>query len=574
MSQATTALRARLLWAFALVAVPPTLLLAWLLVQAASARLETDARERLQRRLHAAHQRVERLRQRAATQVAAVLNDDLLATDVASEAPSSEAWLASRLAVRRDLPVLELLDASEHVLSSAHFPAGLGLADHDSLLPDTTSLRFERVGQDYGVGERLAVVAAARGTWRDAPVVVRGGFFLDAEWLRELAGVMQADVALWDRARQRWLAPPESVLVDWTLAPPGDAASGETWLRQSPYRWTSEPLASGLLLVAAEPRQEARALLFGVQRAALVGLAVALTGALGAGLWLAGRLAQPVAALAAGTRRIADGDLESSVHVAGPREIVALAQDFNRMSDALRASRTRLVQAERVASWREMARRLAHELKNPLFPIQLSVETLRRALEREEASPSAAGAHAFASLFREASDTILLELRSLRRIIDGFSEFARMPAPVLVATDVNALVRQVALLYGPSASSVRIEFELAQPAPQIAADAALLERALGNLVKNALEAMPDGGRLGLRTRVVSEGTVVEVSDEGPGLDAEQRTRLFTPDYTTKPGGSGLGLAIVQGIVSDHGGRIEVQSLSGRGTAFSLIFPSA
>jgi signal transduction histidine kinase len=566
-------LRARLLWAFALVAVPPTLLLAGLLVQATSTRLESDARERLQRRLRAARLRVEHLRQRADAQVAAVLADDLPAAGGAMDTPPGEPWLASRLAARRDLPALELLDASDHVLSSAHFPAGLGLLDRDGLLPNASSLRFERVGQDYGVGERLAVVAAARGTWRGAPVVVRGGFFLDSDWLRELAGVMQADVALRDQARQRWLAPPESVFAEWTQPAPGDAgaaATGEAWLRHTPYRWAGEALAPGLLLVAAEPRLESRVLLAGVRRAALVGLALALAAALGAAFWLAGRLTRPVSALASGARRIADGDLEASVPIAGPREIAALARDFNRMSDALRASQARLMQSERVAAWREMARRLAHELKNPLFPIQLSVETLRRELDR----PATERGATFATLFRDASDTILLELRSLRRIIDGFSEFARMPAPALAATDVNACVRQVAALYGPSATEARLELELAEPAPCVPADAALLERALGNLVKNALEAMPGGGRLRLRTYLVPEGVAIDVCDEGPGLDADQRTRLFTPDYTTKPGGSGLGLAIVQGIVSDHGGRIVVHSQHGQGTIFSLVFPSA
>lgn len=573
MSAAAGPLRGRLVAAFALVAVPPTLLLAALLVEATSAHLEEEALQRLQRRLHAARGRVEWLRQRAAAQAAAVLHDDLPGLSQAPDTKLAEPWLASRLAARRDLPVLELLDTSEHVLSSAHFPAGLGLLDRDTTLAGEAGLRFERVGEDYGVGERLAVVATTRGTWRGAALVVRAGFFLDDGWLRELGGVMQADVALRDERRERWLAPPESMLAGWSAPPLTGAVAGPVALRQTPYRWAAERLAPGLTLVAAEPRDESRVLLLGVRRAALGGLALALGGALAAAFWLAGRLAQPVSALAAGARRIADGDLDALVPVVGPREIAALAHDFNRMSDALRSSRTRLVQAERVASWREMARRLAHELKNPLFPIQLSVETLRRELDRQPSGRGDEHAGRFATLFREASDTILQELRSLRRIIDGFSAFARMPAPQLAPVDVNALVRQVVALYAPGVEGVQIELNLAEPA-RLIADGALLERALGNLVKNALEAMPGGGHLTVSTRTAPEGVAIDVGDDGPGLDTEQRTRLFTPEYTTKPGGSGLGLAIVQGIVSDHGGRIEVRSTCGEGTVFSLMFPSA
>jgi signal transduction histidine kinase len=119
---------------------------------------------------------------------------------------------------------------------------------------------------------------------------------------------------------------------------------------------------------------------------------------------------------------------------------------------------------------------------------------------------------------------------------------------------------------------VRIETDLAAGLPPVPADRDLLARALGNLVANALEAMPDGGTLAVKTRAVGEGVALEVSDTGPGLTEEQRTRLFTPYYTTKKGGTGLGLAIVQGIVSDHGGRIQVESAPGAGTTFTLVLP--
>jgi signal transduction histidine kinase len=213
-----------------------------------------------------------------------------------------------------------------------------------------------------------------------------------------------------------------------------------------------------------------------------------------------------------------------------------------------------------------MARRLAHELKNPIFPIQLSIETLRRVAEEDSSG------RRLADLFREASLTILDELRSLRKIIDEFSLFARMPAPQPAPLAVNEIVEQALRLYSPRAGGVEVSTELAGDLPPVTGDRDLLGRALGNLVSNALDALGGAGRLTLRTARHGDGVRIDVEDTGPGLSDEQRTRLFTPYYTTKRGGTGLGLAIVQGIVSDHGGRVEVSSAPGRGTAFTLFLP--
>jgi nitrogen fixation/metabolism regulation signal transduction histidine kinase len=244
------------------------------------------------------------------------------------------------------------------------------------------------------------------------------------------------------------------------------------------------------------------------------------------------------------------------------------------MTAELRDSRDRLLQAERVAAWREMARRLAHELKNPIFPIQLSIETLRRVLDQEERGQAGAGGPGFAALFRESSDTILEELRSLRSIIEEFSQFARMPRPRLQPTDVNTLVEQALALYRSRANGVVIETDLSAALPLASADRDLLGRALTNLIANAFEAMPEGGTLRVRTAAEPPGVSVQVEDTGPGLTDDQRTRLFTPYYTTKRGGTGLGLAIVQGIISDHGGRVQVKSEPGHGTTFTLLLPAA
>ena len=548
-------LRARLLL-LVLVAAAPTLVVAAALERLMSARLEQAARQRLAAAHAALQSHLRRLQARAAAQVSAVAREDL---PQQPRDPDLLPSLAAGLAQRRDLPMLEVLDEGGRILSSAHWPVGMGLADRDQPFPGPLGLRLERVGDEYGLGQRLALTAEQQATWQGAPALVRGGLFLDEALLSELAGLTQAELAV--QAGGRTLVPARSPL-------PVPGGPDGAW------RLERRELGAGLVLLAAVPRREADALVAEVRQATLAAAALALSAGVLVALVLARRLERPVSALAEGARRLSAGALGSRVPEGGPPEVRDLARAMNAMSAALEASQSRLVQAERVASWREMARRLAHELKNPIFPIQLSVETLRRTLDRRPAPARPAGdeSAAFEALFRESSETILQELRSLRRIIDEFSDFARLPQPSLAPTDVNAVAEGVLGLYRARAGEVAVESALAPGLPPAPADAELLARALGNLVANALEAMPQGGRLRVGTELRADGLALTVADTGPGLDDDQRQRLFTPYYTTKPGGTGLGLAIVQSIVSDHGGRIEVASERGRGTTFTLLFP--
>jgi two-component system nitrogen regulation sensor histidine kinase NtrY len=252
--------------------------------------------------------------------------------------------------------------------------------------------------------------------------------------------------------------------------------------------------------------------------------------------------------------------------VPGDDEIAQLANSFNRMTAELLTQKERLVQAERVAAWRELARRLAHELKNPLFPLQLTVENLLRAREQ---SPEQ-----FDEVFRESARTLLGEISNLKTIVGRFSEFSRMPQPHLQAVEVNELLRGVAQLFqaqlqAPGRAAIVCTLELEENMPPISADPELLHRAISNLVLNAMDAMPSGGTLTLRSRSRDGRAVMEVADTGSGLTPEECARIFTPYYTSKQHGTGLGLAIVQSVVSDHGGTISVQSEPGRGTTFVI-----
>jgi nitrogen fixation/metabolism regulation signal transduction histidine kinase len=237
------------------------------------------------------------------------------------------------------------------------------------------------------------------------------------------------------------------------------------------------------------------------------------------------------------------------------------------MTSELIHQRDRAVQAERVAAWRELARRLAHELKNPLFPLQITVENLMKARQQ--------GSTDFEEIFKESTATLLAEVNNLKKIIGRFSDFSKMPAPQLQSVDLNALLGETVKLFAPQLASanppIRLLTEFTSEVTTISGDPDLLRRAFENLVLNAIDAMPQGGRLRVSTSASADQVVVEISDTGAGITEEEGSRLFTPYYTTKQHGTGLGLAIVQSVISDHDARISVSSRPGEGTTFRMEF---
>jgi two-component system nitrogen regulation sensor histidine kinase NtrY len=286
--------------------------------------------------------------------------------------------------------------------------------------------------------------------------------------------------------------------------------------------------------------------------------------------WGAARVTRPVQKLVVAAHEVSQGNWNARVDAHGRDEIGQLSKSFNQMTTQLVEQRERLVQVERVAAWRELARRLAHELKNPLFPLQTTVENLQRA--REQNSPQ------FDEVFRESTGIMLGEIDNLKAIVSRFSDFAKMPQPELAAVNLNEIVRTVVKLFEAQFGAVgrppiTPELHLEENLPIIQADATLLHRAIENLILNAMDAMPAGGVLMLRTQKIEGGVSLEVSDTGTGLTPEESERIFTPYYTSKQHGSGLGLAIVQAIVADHGGRISVESESGVGTSFHIELPA-
>jgi len=346
----------------------------------------------------------------------------------------------------------------------------------------------------------------------------------------------------------------------------GPGASSETF--------NAIPLAGregdllGVLLVGSSRQNLIQMLDFIRALALLVGGGVILLGLI-LGWWISARVTRPIERLAAGAREVAAGHWEARVTVRSRDEIGQLAEAFNEMTRQLAEQRERLVQTERVAAWRELAKRLAHELKNPLFPLQLTVENLQRA--REQTSEQ------FDEIFFESTATLRAELDNLKTIVSRFSDFAKMPPPEFESVDLNELVRGAVKLFEPQLAPVgrppiTTELYLDENGPRPQADRTLLRRALENLILNSLDAMPAGGTLTVRTAQRNGAVRLEVTDTGEGLTPEECARLFTPYYTTKRHGTGLGLAIVQSVVSDHAGRIEVESAPGAGATFRIELP--
>jgi len=228
---------------------------------------------------------------------------------------------------------------------------------------------------------------------------------------------------------------------------------------------------------------------------------------------------------------------------------------------------TPLVRTQRVAAWRDVARRLAHEIKNPLTPIQLSAERMRRHFG---GAPEATRA-----LVDECTTTIVGEVESLKALVDEFAQFARMPAPKAVPSNLNTVLEETLALYKGIASHISLERCFAPGLPPVRLDVEQIRRVVINLVDNAIEAMGDTpGTIVVQSQHDATNAVARiiVADDGPGISPAEREKLFMPYYSTKRRGSGLGLAIVRRIVAEHGGSIELGDNTPQGSRFVIELP--
>ncbi len=286
------------------------------------------------------------------------------------------------------------------------------------------------------------------------------------------------------------------------------------------------------------------------------------------GYWMAERIADPVNRLTRATRRIARGDLDARIAATSSDELRRLVEDFNRMADDLKTQRADLERTQRLEAWAEMARQVAHDIKNPLTPIQLSAEHAQR-VNVDRGRP-------LSPALDECVASILSQVKLLRQISSEFSSFASSPTARPEPTDLVALLDEVVEPYRTGAR-VAFHVEAAAALPQAFIDRTLFARALTNIMENALHAMPGGGSLTLRASADDAGTasrqiIVEVTDTGIGMDADALARIFEPYFSTKATGTGLGLTIARRNVELLGGELDVRSHRGTGTTVTMRLP--
>jgi signal transduction histidine kinase len=284
------------------------------------------------------------------------------------------------------------------------------------------------------------------------------------------------------------------------------------------------------------------------------------------GFWIAERIADPVNRLTRATRRIAHGDLDAHIARASSDELGRLVEDFNHMAMDLKRQRAELERTQRLEAWADMARQVAHDIKNPLTPIQLSAEHAQR-VNQDRGCP-------LSPVLDDCVNSILSQVRLLRQISAEFSSFASSPTPRPETTEVRALVEEVVAPYRTGLAT-RIAIDVASETPLIRAriDRTLFARALTNVIENALHAMPGQGKLAISLDGIDARTMaVAVTDTGVGMDADALKRIFEPYFSTKATGTGLGLTIAKRNTELNGGAITVTSERGKGTTVTMTLP--
>ena len=510
---------------------------------------------------------------------------------------------AQALAQDAQLDFLEIVGPDGNIVSSAQWPARFGYAepaaDESAQAP---FLKREEL-QDGSSALGLFAIRAIHGA--EPAVKLVGGRRLDQSFLADLPVAAGMQVALYSdsatvdqgdarrsaaNAAQAGFDPKHLVSASGNM--PGAAQYGSlidqarisglqqsgilylTTRREDSVSATAIPLKNSagdvlaVLIVGISrgglvaEQQQIRAIAYGV---AGVGILLAIIFS----LWIAMRVSRPVEELARAAEEVASGSWDTRVPVRGRDEVGVLARSFNHMTVELTNQREKLIQSERVAAWRELARRLAHELKNPLFPLQLTVENLVRARQLPVAE--------FDEVFSESTQTLSMEIANLKKIIGRFSDFSKMPKPELERLDARDAIARVRALYATRSEdepNIRVESDIDDQPMPLMVDPELLHRALSNLVLNAKDAMPEGGVVTLSAHPKGESVELRIADTGQGLTPEECERLFTPYYTTKQHGTGLGLAIVQSVVADHAGTIAVESRAGQGATFVITLPRA
>jgi signal transduction histidine kinase len=302
-----------------------------------------------------------------------------------------------------------------------------------------------------------------------------------------------------------------------------------------------------------------RQVIFGAVLFSLVGA--------GIGYWMAERIADPINRLSHATRRIARGDLDAHIAVASADELGRLVEDFNRMADDLKRQRADLERTQRLEAWADMARQVAHDIKNPLTPIQLSAEHAQR-VNVDRGRP-------LSPVLDDCVHAILTQVSLLRQIASEFSSFASSPTARPEPTPLASIIDEVVTPYRTGLSGrIAIDVSLPDGLPDAHIDRTLFARAITNVIENALHAMPGRGRLTIRAEARPPVIAIDLADTGVGMEPDALARMFEPYFSTKATGTGLGLTIAKRNIELNQGTISLTSARGVGTTVTVTVPIA
>jgi signal transduction histidine kinase len=429
-------------------------------------------------------------------------------------------WAGAQ-AVERGVDLVLVLDGERRVLSASRWPASYGARLPATVAP-TGDLQWIELPTADGAAPALARSRSVR--WAGGSATLLVGALLAAP------------------DRDRWA---QQAGVDAMAVCPPNARCAGLDASAEPARWASGSVAfaDGEIRFGLD-RAPVLALQAALRRRALSVSLLALIAAVGAGFALARVFARPIEALAEAAPAWMRGE-GAPVPGSTVREVEALATALHAAARDLAASRDRLVQAERVAAWREIARGLAHEVKNPLTPIRSAVDVIRRA--RQLGRPD------FDAILDEQANAVTHEVARLKELADSFATFARLPEPSPECLDMGTLIDEVTALYVPAEVSCQRSGDA-----RALADPVQVRTAIVNLVRNAVDAVEGRAdrRISIEVRRSEEGVDIVIADSGPGIAEEMRERLFTPYATTKGSrGTGLGLAMVHRIADENGGRV-------------------
>ena len=574
-------LRARLIWGFSLVALVPLCLALALLGTRIRQTMEQQSAVRLEGAIGVARGELVADGQRLAARVALLARDPQLKRLYLVET-AGDLELRQFLAEQRfllGLDYLAVIDSAGRVSTDASFavPAG-GRTWSEPLDVETLP-----VAADSGLS--VLTLANASGLALDAraPVLyaggrvgaVRGGVRVDSTFLARLQRLSGLELLLRD-AQGRVLA----TTLRGREAPamrPADPSVARVRLEGRTYLTREVDLRLGP--AGAPPRLTALASTAAADDAmAVLGSTAVVLGVLGVllaivlGVVWSHQVAGPVVRLAGFSERISRGEWDEPLAMESMRELKTLVDALERMRHDLRTYRDHLRASERQAAYGQMARKVAHEIKNPLTPIALSVQGLKRSYDQKHPD--------FGATLDEAVRTVGEEVQRLKALLQEFNELGRFPPPRPVPFVVGELMGDLRALFHHEVVAGRLAFDLPPTVLPLVADPRQLRQALLNLIQNALDATASGAPGGNgpgHVRVAAAGNgeklFIEVSDDGPGLSEQQRAQLFMPGFTTKTHGTGLGLTIVERIISDHRGTIEVESAPGRGTSFVIQIPT-